>query len=391
MYIVFINYHIFEGNSGLHIHPLANELVLRGHNVTVLVPERPEKKSTLPGKSLYNIVSYSDTLSFLGYNDLVFFAWTPRELVRKKTLELVEMYDAPYYVHLEDNEDQLVADYLKKSWSQIQKMEISELEGLIPLNLSIPIKYRDFLAKANGVSCIIKTLEEFVPETTPRVTFWPSCENEIFTIPLQNDYQTRNKLAIKPDDYVIFYPGNVHLSNVLEVIELYKAVKILNQKRNNILLIHTGQNYVDLNQFIDINESYFWELGERPLNENINYIAVSNLLIQPGADNNFNHYRFPSKLPLFLASGRPVIIGETNLGTSLTDWENCIKFVHGDAEELAHKVALLIDKPELSRYIGRNGRQFAIEHFNWIKSTDILEDFIMKTFNKKLYNNGIDK
>lgn len=52
--------------------------------------------------------------------------------------------------------------------------------------------------------------------------------------------------------------------------------------------------------------------------------------------------RFPSKLPMFLASGRPVVLPDTNVGTELEDGYNCLKLKSGSASEIVEKVEELI-------------------------------------------------
>jgi glycosyltransferase involved in cell wall biosynthesis len=384
MHLIFINYNIFEGNSGIHIHPLANELVKLGHKVTVFVPASPEKGCTLNNKQLYDIRAFSDHRRLEHKGDIAFIAWTPREIVRKKTVSLAEEYHSPYYVHLEDNEEQIIVDNLKIPWPKLLAANAEELDKIIPENISHPHRYRDFLHHATGVTCIFKTLEEFVPKKTPAITFLPACEDEIFDIPLEHNDEIRKELGIKPDETVIFYPGNMHLSNASDVTALYEAISILNKNGKKVILIRTGQNYTNFDKLIDINNQCFLEMGERPLNENFKYISASDILVQPGSRNNFNNYRFPSKLPMFLASARPLIIGEINIGEFLTDWTNCLKFSQGDPHELAHKISLLIENPNLAIEIGKEGRLFAKENFSWIKSAGILNEFIKTTYKKKV-------
>ena len=43
-------------------------------------------------------------------------------------------------------------------------------------------------------------------------------------------------------------------------------------------------------------------------------LRLADVLVQPGESNRFNTHRLPSKLPEFLASGRPVIMPRANLG-----------------------------------------------------------------------------
>ena len=61
----------------------------------------------------------------------------------------------------------------------------------------------------------------------------------------------------------------------------------------------------------------------RRLAEIPGYLALADAFVQPGAPDDFNRYRLPSKLPEFLAMGRPVILPHCNIGNDLTDGAEC--------------------------------------------------------------------
>ncbi len=389
IHIVFVNFHYFEGNSGLHIHPLANELCLLGYQVTILTPGNKTTISTLDDKALYHMQCYSSEEKIDSSNGVVFIAWTPREIVRKKTLALTNEYNAPYFVHLEDNEEQIIRDNLGSHFNNLNDGDIDYFDKITPENISHPIRYKDFLKGSKGITCIIETLKDFIPHNIPSFTFWPSCEKDFFLMPNEIEKKRKNEYNIPEEQVVIFYSGNMHLSNVSEVTTLYEAIYLLNKQGEKVTLLRTGKNYTDFSKSVDLSQPYYIELGDQPLRNNINYISISDILVQPGIDNEFNHYRFPSKLPMFLASGKPVVLSDTNLGLFLTDWENCLKFVENDAEELAHKISLLIRNKLLARHIGNNGRLFAEKNFSWQKSALGFCDFIEKTIsNETVYRNS---
>jgi glycosyltransferase involved in cell wall biosynthesis len=105
------------------------------------------------------------------------------------------------------------------------------------------------------------------------------------------------------------------------------------------------------------------------------YIEGADALVQPGRRNAFNDYRFPSKLPMFLASGRPVVVFNSNRDFALKDGENCLLLEDGDSDEIAGKLERLIQDKWLRRQLGRSGRSFAHEHFSWEKSAFQLLQF----------------
>ncbi len=311
---------------------------------------------------------------------MLFVAWTPREIVRKKTLELANEYDAPYIVHLEDNEEQIVSDNLKILYAQLLSESTEELDKIVPLYLSHPHRYKEFLSSSKGVTCIINTLEKFVPHHVPAMTFWPACEEETFEIPVEPNKAMLSELNVPSDATIVFYPGNMHASNVKEVSELYKAVELVNNVGNKVILLRTGTNHVPFESYVNTYASCYIELGEKPASEILDHLHLSaaDILVQPGKNSNFNNYRFPSKLPMFLASGRPVVTSDTNIGKHLNDWEHCLKFVNGDPEEIAHKIKILMDYKQVANQIGQNGRSFAKKHFSWQKSAVKLLEYYKK-------------
>ena len=106
---------------------------------------------------------------------------------------------------------------------------------------------------------------------------------------------------------------------------------------------------------------------------------MTDALVQPGEANEFNDYRFPSKLPMYLASARPVILPLTNVGAYLTDGDNCLLTRDGTAVELADKIVMLSRDAEMRYRLGAGGRAFAKKNFSWSNSAAALLRFYEQT------------
>ena len=65
------------------------------------------------------------------------------------------------------------------------------------------------------------------------------------------------------------------------------------------------------------------QVGPVPWLEVPGYLALADAFVQPGSPDDFNRYRLPSKLPEFLAMGRPVILPHCNLGNELIRRAEC--------------------------------------------------------------------
>ena len=78
-------------------------------------------------------------------------------------------------------------------------------------------------------------------------------------------------------------------------------------------------------------------------------LAAADVLVQPGGPSPFNDYRFPSKLPDFLACGKPVVLPATNIGRHLADGEEALLLRRGDAAEIFEAVRRLAGDPGAPR------------------------------------------
>jgi len=109
MNILFVSHCNFFGNSAMHVFSIANTLAGLGVSCAVCVPDHPETAKA-HGEPQFQVLDYDQArkleirFSDGGPPDII-HAWTPRELVRRLTEDLLVTYDCPYVVHLEDNEE----------------------------------------------------------------------------------------------------------------------------------------------------------------------------------------------------------------------------------------------------------------------------------------------
>jgi hypothetical protein len=87
--------------------------------------------------------------------------------------------------------------------------------------------------------------------------------------------------------------------------------------------------------------------------------------VQPGRADSFNDYRFPSKLPEFLAMARPVILPASNVGLRVRDGEDAMVLRFGSALEIAAAIKQILEDSSLGRRLSANARRFYEEHFSW--------------------------
>ncbi|MEO6356942.1 MAG: glycosyltransferase family 4 protein [Ferruginibacter sp.] len=360
MKIVFVLHHDFKSNSGLHVYHYANALMKVGHSVTVAVPFGKDSCKEVGLTPAFSTILFDDLLSQDNENIDIIHVWTPREIVRKFSLKLKDKCKkAKLIIHLEDNEESI----LKQTFG-VNKIEDIRHDQHIPDHLSHPIYYREFLSACDGVTILMDTLSEFVPQNIKPQMIWPIIDVSKFNLTIDASKFSK-KYNINEGDFVIAYIGNVHPANYKEVRSLYLAVALAHRQGIPIKLLRTGVDHYDF--FEDKSRwdsTPFVELGFVSYKEIPIILNLSDALIQPGEPNSFNNYRLPSKVPEFLMTGKPVVLPHTNLAKYMKEDVEAIFLKKGDALEILSKIKLLISDRELGKAIGKNGLNFAKKNFD---------------------------
>ncbi|MGU3544292.1 glycosyltransferase [Methylobacterium sp. A52T] len=388
MNVIFVNYGLFNSNSGGHIAHFANELVKQGAKVLVVGQNDGSTAADFGpvGFETVKMPLSSDDLpsrvvDFASDPKAIVHAWTPRGHVQHFVNRLVQRTKSPYLVHLEDNEEVLLAASLGISVDKLLSLPESQLDEIVPATLSHPHKARSFLERSVGISAIVESLLKFAPYGKLTHILEPGVDAEQFSCDIAEEQQQRLRqdLYIDDDALITVYNGNTHSANYRDIFSLYTSILILRRRGFNINLIRTGRDYFDRHDasFPYINGDWVIDLGVLPRRKMIEVLKLADFFIQPGGCDEFNTYRLPSKLPEFLSLGKPVILPAVNIGRRLNDGRNALLLFRGDATEIADKVETLL-KSGQSMLIGKAGREFAISNFNWALNAESL----MKFYNK---------
>jgi len=375
--VLFVRYDDFA-HSGVHVYSWANELSAQGACCAVAVPENPQSLSAL-GKARFSACAFSDIKNGMIFPDGrgpdIVHAWTPRENVRRCCERLRQKQRFRQFIHLEDNERQLLVTALGRPWKTLAAMSHEELDKLVPPHLSHPLRAEEFLQSADGVTVIIDRLREFVPKHVPTLEMWPSADGAQF-VPRPMNHELRSQLGISPDATVLVYTGNVHHANASEVRSLYLAVAILNREGHPAVLVRTGRDY---SAFLGPDEAWgrqhSIELGHVSRWEIPGLLAAADVLIQPGRPGEFNDYRFPSKIPEFLAAGRPVVLPACNLGLHMVDGQDACVLPKVDALGIVDAVLRITGDRDLYARLSAGARAFFDRELSWEKSSRALLRF----------------
>jgi len=373
--ILFVLYNDFQANSAMHVHNFANQLTLLGYDCVVAVPKNKDLADEIHQQRLYGVTEFSeiDRLQNCFYNgtgpDIV-HAWTPREVVRLYCAALRELYDFALFVHLEDNEEHILQKYLGYAPAELIRRQIN-----IPADFSHPVRYHEFLASAQGVTVIMERLKEFVPAHVPTLVVWPGVDARQFA-PGPPDRELMTRLGIPFNTTILCYTGNVHPANQIEVRSLYLAVALLNRKGHPTTLVRTG---LDFCPFLGADDhwarQYAVELGYVEHKLIASLLKLAHVLVQPGKAGAFNDYRFPSKLPEFLATGKPVILPASNLAHYLHSGEEAIVLPVVDALHIVEVVEQLAADPTLVARLSAGAVCFARQHLDWERNSEKLLKF----------------
>lgn len=348
--VLLISHCDFTGNSGLHVYSIASELHRLGLSPVVAVPGNVRSVRDL-GSPPFSVLSFRDVrrgrLRFPnGAAVEIIHAFTPRAPVRRLVADVLGVAPCPYVVHLEDNESAIVAGG------------------------SDPERARFFLEAAAGVTVVIERLLELKPEDVPGVVVWPGFDEAVLS-PRTSRAEVRLRLGIEPDELVIVYPGNVHASNLEDVRSLFLAVAQLRSSGYRVVLVKTGWDFLHKSALPALGKG-MRSLGWVAREHVPGLLAAADVLVQPGRSSPYNDYRFPSKVPEFLASGQPVVLPRTNIGLHLQDREEALLLDSGSADDVASKVAVLAADSELRAELGRRGRDFALRELRWQRAADAI-------------------
>jgi glycosyltransferase involved in cell wall biosynthesis len=392
-HVVFVYFGPLHVNSAIQAFHFGNDLTDIGWRVTLAGVGDPSLIRKV-GVPRFDVVTHDELPRVLERSrglaePTIVVAWTPREKVRRLTLDFAGRLGAPYFVHLEDNEEYLFETSTGWNADEYRRLPAAEQDRLASDTLIHPTRYREFLAGAAGVTMITEELDELNVGGRPHHVARPGIDPERFRPDVETPV-TREGLGLTDDDFVVVYHGTIHYANQHEMLSLYLAVQLLQRRGRRVRLVRLGETElggVDPYSFGALRDGVV-ELGSVEWRLVPHYLALADAFVQPGAADDFNRLRMPSKLPEFLAMGRPVILPDCNIGHDLDDGVNALLLRRGDAVEVAAQLERLIDDPELARRLGRGAREFALAELNWEDNSMALARFLAQVSSQQSTAHG---
>jgi len=377
--ILYVNYGDFTTNSLNHITGFANSLCAAGHACVVAVPQGKETITVIP-QPLFIAAEFSELLARPGIfpdgrpADLI-HAWTPRERVRRFVLAYQRTAHARLIVHLEDNEEHLLAAWLGRAAAGLAEISEAEFGAEGTLALSHPRRHRQFLRSADGVTVIVESLRQFVPPEVATVVLPPGVDFSLYR-PSPPSTALRSELGLGEGERVLVLTGSNTFANEPEMRDLYVAVHLLNHRGLPTRLIRTGHNTPTFQAGLsEALTAHVLDLGFVDKAKLPALLALADALVQPGRPGPFNDFRLPSKLPEYFAMGRPVVLPAANVGLETRDGVDALVLKTGTPEEIADACQRLFQDPGLAQKLGQNALAFAHRHFNLADNSRHLAEF----------------
>jgi glycosyltransferase involved in cell wall biosynthesis len=380
MRIVFVYFGPLDVNSAIQAFHFGTDLTDQGWDVTLAGLGDPRRIEAV-GEPNFEVISHDDldarAPAWRGDPETIVVAWTPRERVRRITMGLVAKLRVPYVIHLEDNEHYLLEQNTGMTLAELQRLPPRAQDALTSVELIHPTRHLEFLRGAAGITVITEELNEFNVADRPHHVARPGIDSKRFS-PDRPVKVTREQLGLRPEEFVLVYHGTIHYANQHEMMSLYVAVKLLQRRGHPVRLVRLGHSEfggVDPRAFRGVSDGVL-ELGPVGWRDIPDYLTLADAFVQPGGPDEFNRYRLPSKLPEFLAMGRPVVLPDCNIGDDLTHQENALLLEKGNALEIAARVEELLADAELRDRLGRGSRTFALERLSWPANAAALGGFL---------------
>lgn len=200
--------------------------------------------------------------------------------------------------------------------------------------------------------------------------------------PLIDKTTNIGKKSISDKPLAIYIGGMESIRGIKEIVQ---AVKILNGKVELILL----GSFSDANFEKEIRElanESIHILGKVPYSEVFKYMDMASigLVCLLPSPNNINAASRNNKLFEYMVSELPVISSNFPSWEEIIKNNNCGICVNPEnPEEIANAIRYLIERPELIKEMGQNGKKAILEKYNWEKESENLLKIYSKIIDKK--------
>ena len=326
MNVLFVSHCDFNGNSAFHVLAIAKELLARGYSPAICVPDDPRRSTTSGGRRFPSSASTRRERGVLfpdGRGPDLVHAFTPREHVRRahrgdrRPLRLPvrrpprgQRGDRP---RRRDRQRGLRAAR-RRSRSPIGDHDRRDRAG------RIPVRAAGFLDGAAGHDGRDRHAARVQARRTSRApSSGPASTRRCSSSASNTASASRRARARSRTTSCSSTRATSTTRTSTRCAASISRSAPCATPGIRVTLLKTGWNHVDMSWVDEVGlGEAVRDLGLRPARARSGRCSRSaDALVQPGGPDAFNDYRFPSKLPDFLASGKPVVLPATNIGRYL--------------------------------------------------------------------------
>lgn len=243
---------------------------------------------------------------------------------------------------------------------------------------------KSWLSKVDHIICVAEEMKERLDKiiTIPKTyTILPNYIDPEYFLGIQkSNPDIEEKFRGK---FGVMYYGGIDSTRGIET--LLEAGKILKDKIKSlmIILIGTGSILPDLQRLakkLGINDIVAFEGWQNPANL-ISYMKNTQVAVIPHLKSAQTDNSSPNKLFLFMLMKKPVVCTNCqSLEKIITDTKCGLIFASGDSQELAEKIYLLYQNPDLCEEMGNNGYLAVMQKYNWSLAVQELVKFYHQYF-----------
>ncbi|MBW4510771.1 MAG: glycosyltransferase family 4 protein [Scytonematopsis contorta HA4267-MV1] len=378
---------------------LAEGLVKRGHSVRVItgMPNYPErqiyedyrgkwyltekKNGVVIQRSYLRIKSQPNLLDRLflelsfvfsslpqalnGWRPDVILLTAPPLLVSLPAALLGAIYNCPVVLNVQDilPEAAVRVGLLTNKW-MIRILEITE----------------KFAYKTSHTISVIAEgfVENLIKKGVPKnkIICIPNWVNVNFIRPLPKNYNSWKTIHKVDDKFVILYSGNIALTQRLETL-IEAASKLTHIPEIAFVIAGESKALEKLQQYCQVhkaNNVVLLPLQPREKLPEMLAAADVGVILQK---RNVISFNMPSKIPLLLASGRPIIASVPSNGTAARAVKKSgggIVVEPESSDALASAILNLYTNPAKVKKLGEQGRKFAIERYSFEQALQQYEE-----------------
>ncbi len=380
------------------IHEVCEELVARGHEVTVLtglpnypmgvIPDeykgRAHRDETVGGVHIIRVSEHPRTPGKIGLaRNYVSFVWhaSLRALTMKKDFDVIFVYQLspvlmaiPAYVAKWFSRTKKIAIYCLDLWpASLESMGIGRESIFYRIMKSVSVR---IYKGANRIGYTSRMFERYFTDELKirggRFLHIPQFADELF---LGKEDKTGD--TEKKDDNIDYvFAGNIGMMQSVDTI--IKAAALVKDERIRWHIVGDGFALEDCRKLCDemgLNDKVTF-YGRLPVEEMPKFYRMADAMIVTLADNDLISYTLPGKIQSYMASARPVIAAADGETKTVIEESGCGYCAGAEDEkgfaEAADRMAASPDRAKMGEAAGK----YYNEHFTRKNHVDLIEELL---------------